>query len=527
MKNENVKLSFEELGLSKKVLKIVEGLGFEEPTPVQQLAVPIILGQKNLLAQAPTGTGKTLAFGLPLMDLIKKQKHPYALILVPTRELCIQVAQELNKVGIKLGVFTLPVYGGQAIDTQLRALKKGVQVVVGTPGRIIDHIERGTLKLAEIGYLVLDEADEMLDMGFEEDIERILRHVPAESRRMLFSATIPAMILGIANKYIKNYEKVWLSKENIVLPNIKQIFYEVRENDKLDVLTKILDTEVGDLVLIFCHTKKETDEVAYALKNRGYLAEPLHGDYSQAMRERVMDKFRKKKISILVATDVAARGIDVTDISHVVNFSIPQNPESYVHRIGRTGRAGRAGVAITLVTPREYRKIQEIEKLTKSRIKKTIAPDMAELIEVKKNNFINKISDISAKEKKKIAALEESFADMLEDKDLLRLLVSSFILHAGIESVAEEKRTGAPGQAGIKRLFVTVGSKDGIEPKDIFRTLVDKANIKGEDVGKIRIHDKFTFVEVKEEVAETVLSALDHMVVKGKHAKIMHAKEHR
>ncbi|GAB4433852.1 MAG: DEAD/DEAH box helicase [bacterium] len=520
MKEKDLKMGFEELNLSKKVLKIVSDLGFEEPTPVQREAIPKILEGRNLLAQAPTGTGKTLAFGLPLMDMIKKKKYPNALVLVPTRELCIQVAQELNRVGMKLGILSLPVYGGQSIENQIRALKKGVQIVVGTPGRIIDHIERRTLNLSEASYLVLDEADEMLDMGFEEDIERILKNFPIDSQRLLFSATIPQPILAIANKYIHNYDRISLSRENIVVPNIKQIFYEVRENDKLDVLTKILDMEGGELILIFCHTKKETDEVAYALKSRGYLAEPLHGDYSQAQREKVMDRFRKKRINIMVATDVAARGIDVSGVSHVINYSIPQNPESYVHRIGRTGRAGKEGIAITLVTPREYKRIQEIEKITKSKIKKSPAPNIAELIDVKKNSFISRLKAVKLSKTKDIAKIKEEFAKHFSESELLDMLVASFLIHAGLDAETNERR-----ESGIKRLFVTIGKKDGVLPKDIFKALIDKAEIKGDDIGRINIHDKFTFVEVKEEVAEKVIEAIDSFVVKGKAAKIMHAKE--
>lgn len=520
MNQKDVKSGFNELNLSKKVLKIVSELGFEEPTPIQKMSIPLILEGKNVLAQAPTGTGKTLAFGLPLMEMVNRKKFPNALILVPTRELCIQVAQELNRVGLKLGILSLPVYGGQSIENQIKALKKGVQIVVGTPGRLIDHIERRTMKLSDVSFVILDEADEMLDMGFEEDIERILSHVSGESQRLLFSATIPNPILSIANKYIKNYERISLSRENIVVPNIKQIFYEVKENDKLDVLTKILDLEGGDLILIFCHTKKETDEVAYALKSRGYLAEPLHGDYSQAQREKVMEKFRKKKINIMVATDVAARGIDVSDVSHVINFSIPQNPENYIHRIGRTGRAGKEGIAITLVTPREYKRIQEIERLTKSKIKRSPTPEPAELVEVKKNSFFARLNNIKTKNAKEIVKLRNDFAAQFSKNDLLDLLIASFMIYAGMDTDTSEKK-----DAGIKRLFVTIGKKDGILPKDIFKTLVENAEIRGEDIGRINIHDRFTFVEVKEDAAEKVITALDSIVVKGKSAKVMHAKE--
>jgi ATP-dependent RNA helicase DeaD len=422
---------FEELGLSKHLVEPLYDLGFEEPTPVQMEAIPLILANKNLIVQAPTGTGKTMAFALPILEKLKKQKNPFAIIIVPTRELCIQVAQEINKVSSNMRVYAIPVYGGQSIENQIRALKKGVQIVVGTPGRLIDHINRKTLNLQEIKCVVLDEADEMLDMGFEDDIKEILSFVPQDCQRLLFSATMPQAIIAISKKYLKDAERISLSRESIIVPNIKQIFYEVKENEKLDVLTKILDTEIEDQVLIFCHTKKETDEVAYSLKNRGYSADALHGDYSQSQRERVMGKFRKKDIQILVATDVAARGIDISDVSHVINYSIPQNPENYVHRIGRTGRAGKEGVAITFVTPHEYRSLREIEKITKTKILKTEVPEIEELIEIKLKNFISQVDEAVKKGKKIIENILPKFEE-IKKEDLLRMFVASFIINSGL-----------------------------------------------------------------------------------------------
>jgi len=522
-KKENVK-KFEDLGFSKHLIDVIYELGFEEPTPIQREAIPVALSGKNLIAQAPTGTGKTLAFALPILEKIKKQKNPYAIILVPTRELCIQVAQEINKVGSKKNVLTVPIYGGQSIDNQIKALKKGVQIVVGTPGRIIDHINRKTLNLYEIKWIVLDEADEMLDMGFEEDIEEILRYTPDEAQRMLFSATMPPAIIGISKKYIKDAERISLSRENIIVPNIKQIFYEVKENEKLDVLTKILDSETLDQILIFCHTKKETDDVAYALKNRGYSADALHGDYSQAQREKVMSKFRKKQINILVATDVAARGIDVSDVSHVINYSIPQNPENYVHRIGRTGRAGREGVAITFVTPYEYRSLREIEKITKTKISKTQIPDIQELLDIKVTNFIKNVKSVMEKNKNGIDMLRNKFNDTKKE-DLLTMFVASFMLYTGISLIDEEKEKTL--HTGMKRLLVSIGKKDKIEARDIYKAFIERAGINGEDIGRIRIFDKTTLVEVREEIAETVISALDKFVLKGIPARVFHAKEKR
>lgn len=520
---EIITKSFKDLGLSKLLLQAIDKLGFEEPTPVQAQAIPIVLDGKNLIAQAPTGTGKTLAFGLPILEKIKKQKNPYAIVLVPTRELCIQVAQELNRIGMQKQIFTVPIYGGQSIENQIKALKKGVQIVVGTPGRVIDHINRKTLDLSEVKCVVLDEADEMLDMGFEEDMKNILSRVPYQNQRLLFSATMPPAILNIAKQYITDAERISLSRENIVVPNIKQIFYEVKENEKLDVLARILDTETGGLVLVFCHTKRQTDEVAYALKNMGYSAEAIHGDYSQSQRERVMNSFRKKQINVLVATDVAARGIDVSDVSHVINYSIPQNPENYVHRIGRTGRAGKEGVAITFVTPREYKSLREIERITKSKITKSPLPELQELIEIKKNNFIYQLNNMLEKNRRNIQALLPKFQEIVKDKNPLELLVASFVMQTGIDTLDTEK----PSNNEMKRLMVTIGKKEKIEPKDIFKIFIEKAGIKGEDIGRIRIFDKTTIVEVKQEAAEAVILALDKFVIKGVSAKVMHARDKR
>jgi len=522
-KKENVK-KFEDLGLSKQLAEVIYEFGFEEPTPIQREAIPVALSGKNLIAQAPTGTGKTLAFALPILERIKKQKNPYAIILVPTRELCIQVAQEINKVGSNKNVLTVPIYGGQSIYNQIRGLKKGIQIVVGTPGRVIDHINRKTLNLSEIKWVVLDEADEMFDMGFEEYVKEILNHIPTKAQRMLFSATMPPAIVRISKKYIKDAEEISLSMENIIVTNIKQIFYELKENEKLYVLTKILDSETSDQILIFCHTKKETDEVAYALKNRGYSTAALHGDYSQAQREKVMSKFREKQINILVATDVVARGIDISDVSHVINYSIPQNPENYVHRIGRTGRAGREGVAITFVTPYEYRSLREIEKITKTKISKTQIPHIQELIDIKVNNFIKNIENIMEKNKQSVDMLLPKFNDVKE-KDLLAMLVASFMLYTSVSLIDEGKVK--PLITGMKRLLVSIGKKDKIEARDIYKAFIERAGIKGEDIGRIRIFDNTTLVEVCEEAAEAVISALDKFVLKGVPARVFHTEEKR
>ncbi|HEY4707170.1 MAG TPA: DEAD/DEAH box helicase, partial [Thermodesulfobacteriota bacterium] len=356
------KKSFGDFGLSSDLLKAVSSMGFEEPTPIQSKTIPVLLTGKDVIGQAQTGTGKTAAFGIPIIELIDKGVNTVqAIILAPTRELAIQAAEEMNKLGQFKRVHALPVYGGTSIERQIKALAKGVHVVVGTPGRVLDHIERKTLKLKDVRIVVLDEADEMLDMGFIEDITRILKETPDDRQTLLFSATMPEEVLRISKRYMKTPERIRIAADTLTAAKISQIVYEVRNSDKVDALSRLIDYDADGTFLVFCHTKREVDEVTSHLKLRGYSADAMHGDYTQAQRETVLKKFRGSKIDILVATDVAARGLDISNISHVVNFSIPQNPESYVHRIGRTGRAGREGVAITFVTPREDRQLRQIQ----------------------------------------------------------------------------------------------------------------------------------------------------------------------
>ena len=355
-------MNFEKFNLSKETMESVSEIGFEEPTPIQISAIPLIMEGRDIVGQAQTGTGKTAAFGIPIAERLQKGKKPFAIILEPTRELAVQVAQEIHKIGKHKKITVLPVYGGTSLDRQIKTLQRGVNVIVGTPGRIIDHLNRKTLSLSEIKIVVLDEADEMLDMGFLEDIEKILKTIPSERQTLLFSATIPQPIMNIAKRYMRSPEKIRVNTKDVIIPQIKQIFYEVRFEDKINALSRLLDVEDPPLAIVFCHTKRDVDEVSAKLDEMGYNAGALHGDFTQAKRDEVMDKFKRGMLDILVATDVAARGLDIKDVTHVINYSIPQNPDSYVHRIGRTGRAGKSGIAITFVTPREYRHLRLIEK---------------------------------------------------------------------------------------------------------------------------------------------------------------------
>src|SRR5680860_1610514 len=374
---------FESFGLSGPVLEAINKMGFVEATPIQKKAIPLIMEGRDLLGQAQTGTGKTAAFGIPIaQQLSADSRAVQALILSPTRELAVQIAEEVHEITLFSGHKVLPIYGGQRIDRQITALKKGVQVVVGTPGRILDHLGRGTLSLSEIKLLVLDEADMMLDMGFIPDIRRILRQCPKERQTLLFSATIPSDIERIAREYMKNPEKVSVVPETMTLEETEQIFYEVPEDEKIDALMRLLDfEEEGASAIIFCRTKRNVDRLARKLKARGYDAEGLHGDLTQAQRDQIMQGFRDQRFAYLVATDVASRGLDISHVTHVINFHVPQDPESYVHRIGRTGRMGRSGVAITFVTPGEYWDLLRIQEFSMATIEEGELPTSVEVAE--------------------------------------------------------------------------------------------------------------------------------------------------
>lgn len=383
---------FENLNLSSTTLKSLKRIGFEETTPIQEQTIPLSMQGKDIIGQAQTGTGKTAAFGIPLIEKINtRNKNIQSLVIAPTRELAIQVSEELFKLGYEKHVQVLSVFGGQDISRQIRALKKKPAIIVGTPGRLLDHIHRKTIKLQDIHTVVLDEADEMLNMGFIEDIEKILESVPEERQTLLFSATMPERIRQIAIKFMKDPETVRIKAKEMTVPQIDQFFVKVEEKDKFDALTRLLDYQSPDLAIVFGRTKRRVDEVAEALSIRGYTAEGIHGDLSQAKRLSVLRKFKEGSIDVLVATDVAARGLDISGVTHVYNFDIPQDPESYVHRIGRTGRAGKTGMAITFVAPREMGYLRTVEETTKRRMKRMQVPSIAEAIEGQQRLTIDKI----------------------------------------------------------------------------------------------------------------------------------------
>ena len=519
--NENEVTSFEDLHIEPKILKALQDMGFEEPSPIQKGAIPLALKGEDIIGQAQTGTGKTAAFGIPIIQsLNEKDRHVQALVMSPTRELCIQVAEEIGKIGRTKRVRVLPVYGGQPIERQIRSLRNGVQVVIGTPGRLLDHLHRGTIKLDHVRFLVLDEADEMLDMGFIEDIENIIKQVPSERQTMLFSATMPRPILSISKKYMRAPKLVAIHKEIITAPTIAQYYYETR--DKVDGLCRILDTTDNFKMIIFCRTKKGVDELVIALATRGYEAEGLHGDLSQSQRDRVMKKFRHNEVDILVATDVAARGLDIDNITHVVNFDVPQDPESFVHRIGRTGRAGNTGVSLTFITPREFRQLKLIERTIKTKIIRGTLPTDENVLERQREQIISKMQSVLE---------QDAYHDYLpivealeKDYDIHDIAAAALkFMQEGNKALEAPEDTDALPAAlantgarpGMVRLFINVGRSAKVTIRDIVQTISIEAEIPPRSIGKISMYDKFSFVEVPAESAEKVIGVMHRNTIRG------------
>lgn len=520
---------FGDIQLSKKVVSALTEMGFEEPSPIQSRTIPLVLSGSDIIGQAQTGTGKTAAFGIPIVERLGDSRQLQALVLTPTRELAIQVSEEIAKIGKFRRMKPLPIYGGQSIDRQIRALQFGVQVVIGTPGRLLDHIRRKTIKLDNIKMLVLDEADEMLDMGFIDDIENILQHVPAVNRQtMLFSATMPEPIIRLAEKYMSSPVTITVSKEHLTVPLIDQYYYETR--DKVEGLCRVLDAETTGKLIIFCRTKKGVSDLVSTLQGRGYMVDGLHGDLSQSQRERVMKKFREGALEILIATDVAARGLDIENITHAINFDIPQDPESYVHRIGRTGRAGRKGIAVTFIEPREYRQLKIIEKAVKTKIFRRQLPSPADILERQREIIKNRL--IYILEQGNFTDYHAIVADIVsEDYEPFDVAAAALkLFQEGFREKPESEQqpavsfanTGA--EPGMVRLFINVGRLQKIRPEDIVRTIAEEAGISGSSIGMINIYDKFTFAEVPEDVAERVISVMHRSVIKGYKINVEPAK---
>lgn len=514
--------SFEDLHLDRKILAALKDMGFEEPSPIQKGAIPLALEGEDLIGQAQTGTGKTAVFGIPIIQKInEKDRHIQALVMSPTRELCIQVADEISKIGRTKRVRVLPVYGGQPIERQIRSLKRGIQVVIGTPGRLLDHIRRGTIDLEYVNFLVLDEADEMLDMGFVDDMENIIKNVPPERQTMLFSATMPRPILSISKKYMRAPKMVAIHKEVVTAPTIDQYYYETR--DKVDGLCRILDTTDDCKMIIFCRTKKGVDELVIALATRGYEAEGLHGDLSQNQRDRVMKKFRSGQVDILVATDVAARGLDIDNITHVVNFDVPSDSESYVHRIGRTGRAGNSGVALTFITPREFRQLKLIERSIKTKILRGTLPTDASVLERQREQIVSKMQTILEQDRyQDYLPIVETLEKDYDIQDIAAAALK--FMQEGAKALEEPEEEGESlpdslantgAKPGMVRLFINIGRSSRVTVRDIVQSIAIEAEIPARSIGRISIYDKFSFVEVPMEYAEKVLGVMHRNTIRG------------
>jgi len=500
--------TFKDLGLSEDLLKIEKG--FEEPTPIQCKVIPAILsGSDDIVGQAQTGTGKTAAFSLPIIDLLpQKKKNPQVLVLTPTRELAVQVAEEFHSLKGQKRLTVIPIYGGQSIERQIQRLARGIDIIVGTPGRILDHIRRKTLRLDRLSYLVLDEADEMLNMGFLDEVSAILDKTPDDKRTMLFSATIASEVTDIAKEYMNKYELIKTGKGQLTVSQTDQIYFEVKRYDKFEALCRIIDMEEDIYALVFCRTKVDVDTVANHLMERGYDADGLHGDMTQFIREKILAKFKNRRIRILVATDVAARGIDIQDLTHVINYSLPQDPEAYIHRIGRTGRAGKTGIAVTFITPTEYRKLQFIQKIAKSKIKKATLPKISDVLQSKRAKIHSELNNIIASRPEK--EYFEMAQNILRDTDPLDvvagLLRHSF--HTELDSSHyNEIYESAVDNKGTTRLFVTHGRKDGLTPRKLIEYVTEKTGLKGDKIKDLQILDSFSFLTMTFNDAEKVLAA--------------------
>lgn len=519
-------IKFEDLDISPQILRAVKDMGFEETTAIQGQAIPVVLSGEDVIGQAQTGTGKTAAFGIPMLQKIDpKNKHLQGIILCPTRELAIQVADEIRKLSKYMhGIKILPIYGGQDIVKQIRSLKAGTQLVIGTPGRVMDHMRRKTVKFDNVHTVILDEADEMLNMGFCEDIETILEQVPEERQTVLFSATMPKQILRIAKKYQKNAKTIKVVKKELTVPNIDQFYFEVKAKNKEEVLSRLLDIYDPKLSLVFCNTKKKVDELTTALQGRGYFAVGLHGDLKQSQRDRVMAAFRKGKADILVATDVAARGIDVDDVEAVFNYDIPQDDEYYVHRIGRTGRAGRTGVAFSFVVGKEVYKLRDIQRYCKTKIYARPVPSLDDVTNTRCDKILEKAGEIIANNQIKdmLKIIEESVDN--EDYTSMELAAALLKMSIGMNEEktkdeftdADLESTGAE-EEGMVRLFINIGKKQKVKPGDILGAVAGESKMPGKLVGCIDMFDNYTFVEVPREYAKDVLRAMTNDVkIKGK-----------
>ena len=516
---------FEEMGLSEEIQKAVRYMGFEEASPIQAKAIPAMISGIDLIGQAQTGTGKTAAFGIPILEKVDpKLKKLQAIVLCPTRELAIQVADEIRNLSRYMhGIKVLPIYGGQDIVKKIRSLKSGTQIVIGTPGRVMDHMRRKTMKLDFVHTVVLDEADEMLNMGFREDIEFVLSGVPEERQTVLFSATMPKPIMEITKKFQNNAKVIKVAKKELTVPNIEQYYYDVKPKKKEEVLSRLLDIYSPRLSVVFCNTKKQVDLLVNALLGRGYFAAGLHGDMKQEQRDRVMQGFRTGKTEILVATDVAARGIDVDEVEAVFNYDLPQDDEYYVHRIGRTGRAGREGRAFSFVSGKEVYKLKEIQRYCKTKIYAQKVPSLNDVANTKMENILDDVERVI--EQEDLDMMINAIEERVNNSEFTAMDMAAAFLKICCGMTEDNKNTeendwefgdtGA-GEDGMVRLFINIGKKQRVRPGDILGAIAGESGMDGKLIGTIDMYDKYTFVEVPREYAREVLNAMKNVKIKGK-----------
>jgi len=532
---KDIMTTFKELGLSEETLAALESKGFTAPTPIQERTIPLLLtGETDVVGQAQTGTGKTAAFGLPIIDAADEQaRHVQALILAPTRELAIQVADELNSLRGKKRIRILPVYGGQAIHMQFKALKRGVDVVVGTPGRIMDHLKRGTLRLDSLDFFVLDEADEMCNMGFVDDVREILKSANTDRRTLLFSATMPREVMGIAKEFMGDFETIAVKSEKSDIPLTKQIFHEMADSDRFEALCRVIDAQSEFYGLVFTRTRADADRVAERLNERGYPAEPIHGDLSQSRREDILRRFKKRRATILVATDVAARGIDVPDLTHVVNFAIPQDPQTFVHRTGRTGRAGKKGVAITLIAPGEFRKLMYISKSSGIEITKEKLPRIQDVIYSKKTRMVSLLEEIL--EGDSHSSYLEMAKNLMEEKEPAEV-VAALLRHSFgdelVESSYREIDVISPSNRGRADLVCALGRAHGMTPKKFVDFISKTAKIKAWSIQHVRLQGNRTTFTVPGAEAKLVIDRVNSrdgrpLVTRGEFQKKPYRRDYK
>lgn len=543
---------FNELGLDGRIVKAIEEMGFEKPTPIQEKTIPYIVGSTNdLIALAQTGTGKTAAFGLPVIQMVDGEVNDIqALALCPTRELCIQISKDLTAYSKYLGKFNvIPVYGGASIDTQIKALKKGGQIVVGTPGRVLDLIKRKKLKIEKIKWLVLDEADEMLNMGFQEDLDAILANTPKEKQTLLFSATMPGDIRKMTKKYMTNPEELTVGQRNSGAENVRHEFYMVQARDRFEALKRLADINPNIYGIIFCRTRAETKDVADKLIKSGYNADALHGDLSQAQRDFVMHRFRERALQLLVATDVAARGLDVNDLTHVINYNLPDDMEAYVHRSGRTGRAGKNGVSMSIIHTREMNKIRDLERMNNIRFEHKQVPDGRDICGKQLFKLIDRMENVEIDHKQIEPFLDEVYKKLewLSREDLIQRFVSvefnrflSYYKDAPDLNVkAKKEKGGARNEKGVARnekgrqqsnteftrYFINLGSKNGVNPPKLIAMLNQSMKNNRFEIGRIDIMKKFAFFELPKGMEKDVTLAFKNMVVDNEKIVVQIAKD--